>query len=154
MPLYSLAFAVLGATLLERALLSRILRAGAAALYLLTLLVTVWWSQRYPGQPARLYDSPTVATSTVGLLGLLLGFSRRGAVTHWVTALGRASFGIYLVHIIVLYYLHEALNRSGLPAVGALQAARLPVEIVVTFAVSAVLCLTWRRSARFAKVLG
>lgn len=153
-PLYSLAFAVVGATLLTRAAVSGVVRMAAGALFVLTLGVTMWWSQRFPGQTARLYDSPTVAVSTVSLLVVLLGAPLRGQLAHWARTLGRASFGIYLVHVMVLYYLHKALDIAPLPSSALVQSARLPLEIVVTFAISAALCLTWRRSPRLARVLG
>ncbi len=114
----------------------------------------VWWAS-WEGYAAPFdFGSIAVAAECIGIMLLLRGVELRGRAAEVVQGLGRASFGIYLVHILVLTSLQRLLAGLSLYRTPAVQAVTLPLLILTTFAISAALALGWSRSPLFRRWLG
>jgi surface polysaccharide O-acyltransferase-like enzyme len=121
----------------------RLVLIAAISSALLTAFVTHFLSLRRGGldESAYVYLSPNVVVLTVCVFLLLkrwasqLSFLRTPLVGRAVTLMSRTSFGVYLVHIIVLVSVSQVLQHSHLLDFAALG---VPLLTICTLAISVV----------------
>jgi surface polysaccharide O-acyltransferase-like enzyme len=136
---YTVAYAVAGAVILA---LPRIRFRWVWWLFTAAgLVATVWWQRRI-ALPAP-YGTPAVGLYTIGLLAALprvrIPRRARPALVH----LSDATFGVYLVHLMILQFLAHRLLGTGLDGGDALTMTVVltGATVVLAFAAS----LAWGR---------
>jgi surface polysaccharide O-acyltransferase-like enzyme len=154
--LWVLFYAVAGAIVLsaQRGMRVEVARIWGGILFVAGTAGTIWWAVRDGYAAPFDFGSLVVVAECLGVMLLLRGVQLRGRSAEVTRALGRASFGIYLGHLVVLTGLQWLLERFGLYGTPDARAVVLPLLIVATFAISAVLALGWSRSPLFRRWLG
>ena len=147
---WALGYAALGYAVLESAprrllgALAYIVGAGATVVGIAALGYDTWPS---------LYFSPMVLLATLGALWALTRIKLAKRWEPWVVRLGALTFGVYLVHPLVL----DVLRLSSRPG-GVLHQVPLSVRVLLTWAVAVVvsfaLVALWHRSRTLARILG
>ena len=152
--LWVLFYAFAGALLLSDRRSNELSRAWGGTLFIVGVVGGVCWA-RWDGFAIPLAAGSLVAaTSCIGVLLLLRGVDLRGRARDLVRALGRASFGIYLAHVWVLTGLEWLVGRWTLFRTPTAHVVTLPIVILATFGLSAILVLGWSRDPRMHRWLG
>jgi surface polysaccharide O-acyltransferase-like enzyme len=155
LPIWVLTYAFLGAVLLLEGDGDARLRPVGAALLLTGTVGTMLVAVRHGSWPMiPTYGSLTVLASAIGVLLIVRGVHVNVKYASTIRTLGRASVGVYFVHILVLTILEKALERAGVTVGGSMAAWMVPVLIILTFAGSAALAVAWSRIPGMRRWLG
>lgn len=117
-----------------------------AILALLTFALT-WWRSHATGKPVETFlrrDTPHTVLAAAGLFVFLSSFRLKLTGTFWKTLLkytARTSFGVYLVHVLVL----EALRRNGISTTMGSPWLGIPLFTVMVYVGSFIIVEFMRR---------
>ena len=154
-PIWVFTCAFLGAALLIERHDDARFRVSGATLFFAGVAGTIILANRYGSWPdVPTYGSVTVIASAIGVLLLVRGLNLHGASERVIRTLGRASFGVYLVHAFVLFTLTKAFEHAGLTVAGRMAPSMIPLLIILTYAASTALAIAWSRVPAARRWLG
>jgi surface polysaccharide O-acyltransferase-like enzyme len=154
-PIWVFTCALLGAALLIERHEDARFRVSGAMLFIAGVAGTIIVAHRYGSWPdVPTYGSVSVIASAIGVLLLVRGLNLQGVSERAIRTLGRASFGVYLVHALVLFALTKAFERAGVTVAGRMAPWMIPLLIILTYAASTSLAVAWSRVPAARRWLG
>jgi surface polysaccharide O-acyltransferase-like enzyme len=155
-PPYAIAYALLGAGILSLKTTTRVMRIAGAAVYLVAVGASVAWSRYFGHVVPEDYGSIVTIAATVGALLLLVNLRFGPTSSRVIAIVGRASFGLYLVHLLAINLVVRLLAPIALlgRATGWGGFLRGPAHVLASFAIALLASLAWGRVPSLRRLLG